>query len=313
MKLESPTKVYIAGCGGMLGEAVYKLFSVRCQVRATDISVNAPWLSHADLRDHGGMRAEIEKYQPDAIINLGALTDLEVCERDPKNAWDTNAYGAEHLGKLAAERGVPYVCISTAGIFDGAKDYYHDEDLPVPLSEYGKSKYYAEQAIAREVPRHYLLRAGWMMGGGPKKDKKFINKIYKQIAAGSKELRVVDDKLGTPTYTHDFARGIMTLLESGKFGLYNQVGGGDGSRFEVAVEFVRLLGLEGKVSVVRVGSEEFAREYFAPRPRSERLINRRLDSLGLNVMRDWRVCLGEYAREFVADLQARKASPGVAL
>lgn len=183
----------------------------------------------------------------------------------------------------------------------------------MPLSEYGKSKYYAEQAIAGAVPKHYLLRAGWMMGGGPKKDKKFINKIYKQIAAGSNELRVVDDKLGTPTYTHDFARGIMTLLESGKFGLYNQVGGGDGSRYEVAVEFVRLLGLEGKVGVVRVGSEEFAREYFAPRPRSERLINRRLDALGLNVMRDWRVCLGEYAKEFVADIQARNTPPGVAL
>lgn len=109
MKLDSGTKVYIAGCGGMLGEGVHKLFSGRCEVRATDISVNSPWLSYADLRDHTGMRAEVDKFQPDAIVNLGALTDLEVCERDPKNAWDTNAYGAENLGKLAAERGVPYV------------------------------------------------------------------------------------------------------------------------------------------------------------------------------------------------------------
>lgn len=300
MKLDSKTRVYIAGCGGMLGQAVYRLFSDRCAVRATDIDVNEPWLERADIRDHGGIRSEIETFRPDVLINLGALTDLELCERDPMNAWATNAYAAEHLGFLARERDIPYVCISTAGIFDGNKDHYFDDDLPVPLSEYGKSKYYAEKAILSVAPKHFLLRAGWMMGGGPRKDKKFINKIYKQIAAGAKELRVVDDKLGTPTYTHDFARGIWRLLESDQYGLYNQVGGGDGSRFDVAVEFVRLLGLESSVRVARVSSDEFAREYFAPRPRSECLVNRKLTERGLNVMRDWRVCLGEYVKEFAA-------------
>lgn len=305
MRFASDTRVYIAGCGGMLGAAVHLLFSRRCDVRATDIDVNEPWLHRADIREHQVMREEIEKHQPNAIINLGALTDLELCERDPKNTWDTNAYGAEFLGTLARERDIPYVYISTAGIFDGLKDFYNDDDQPTPLSVYGKSKHYAETAIPRAVPKHFILRAGWMMGGGLRKDKKFINKIYKQIAGGAKELRVVDDKLGTPTYTHDFARGILRLLESDKYGLYNQVGGGDGSRHDVAVEFVRLLGLEKSIRVVRVGSEEFAREYFAPRPRSECLVNCKLNELGLNVMRDWRVCLQEYAQEFIPDLRMR--------
>ena len=305
MKLASSTRIYIAGCGGMLGEAVYRLFSGRCAVRATDIDTNEPWLERADVRDHSTMRAEVERYRPDAILNLAALTDLEICERDPANAWATNAYGAEFLGHMARDLDVPYVVISTAGIFDGLKDFYVDEDPPAPISVYGQSKHYAEAAVLGTVPKHLVLRAGWMMGGGLRKDKKFVNKIYKQIAAGATELRVVDDKLGTPTYTHDFARGIVALLESDTYGLYNQVGGGDGSRYDVAVEFVRLLGLEGRVRVVRVGSEEFAREYFAPRPRSECLVNRKLNELGRNVMRDWRVCLSEYAQEFRQDLRAR--------
>ncbi len=143
------------------------------------------------------------------------------------------------------------------------------------------------------------------MGGGPCKDKKFINKIYRQLAAGARELRVVDDKLGTPTYTHDFARGMLAVLEHGWPGLFNQCGAGDGSRYDVAVEFVRLLGLADTVRVVRVGSEEFQHEYFATRPRSERLLNRRLDTLGLNVMRDWKVCLSEYCDEYREDLERR--------
>jgi dTDP-4-dehydrorhamnose reductase len=294
----------------MLGAAVYAQLSKTCSVRATDIDVNEPWLERADIRDHALMAAEIERYRPDVIINLAALTDLEMCEREPDNAWATNAYGAEFLGELARDRGIPYVFISTAGIFDGAKDFYSEDDLPSPLSIYGKSKHYAEISITRSVPQHFVLRAGWMMGGGPRKDKKFINKIFKQVAAGARELRVVDDKLGTPTYTHDFARGIVHLLERGQPGLYNQVGAGDGSRYDVAVEFVRLLGLADSVRVVRVGSEEFAREYFAVRPRSERLLNRRLDAMGLNVMRDWKLCLAEYSAEYLAELRAREIGAG---
>ena len=102
-----------------------------------------------------------------------------------------------------------------------------------------------------------------MMGGGPEKDKKFINKIFKQIVAGSTELKVVGDKLGTPTYTVAFARGLRIVAGTDLFGVYNQVCEGDCSRYDVAVEFVRLLGLENRVKVTQVSSDFFKREYFA--------------------------------------------------
>jgi dTDP-4-dehydrorhamnose reductase len=141
-----------------------------------------------------------------------------------------------------------------------------------------------------------------MMGGGPAKDKKFINKIYKQIRSGVKELFVVEDKLGTPTYTNDFANGLIKIVESDQFGLYNQVCSGSASRFDVAQEFVRLLGLDDRISVTVVPSDHFKNQYFAPRPVSEKLVNLKLNQRGLNFMRDWKICLKEYAEVFKADL-----------
>lgn len=306
MNLSKNTRIYIAGCGGMLGDAVYREFSAIAQVKATDLIASEPWLSMADVRDFDAIRTSIIETEPDVIINLAALTDLERCEREPENAWLTNAFGAENLGLVAESLGVPYVYISTAGIFGGEKDSYNDFDSPNPLSVYAKSKFYAERYTLSTVSKHYVFRAGWMMGGGPAKDKKFVNKIFKQIVSGKRALEVVDDKLGTPTYTVDFARGIRKVLESGHYGLYNQVCGGSGSRYDVAVEFVRLLGLAEKVSVERVPSSRFEKEYFASRPASEKLVNLKLTRRGMNVMRDWKTCLGEYSQAFRDALAARQ-------
>lgn len=299
MKLTNNTRVYLAGCGGMLGEAVYKQFAAISQVKATDIDVNAPWLTYADVRDYAAISHSIIEFDPHIIINLAALTDMEYCERQPQQAWLTNGVGAENIGLVAASVDATYVYISTAGIFDGKQEYYTDCDSPNPLSMYAKSKYYGERSAIERVRKHYVLRAGWMMGGGPGKDKKFINKVYKQIANGQTTLYVVNDRAGTPTYTVDFAAGIHKVVESELYGVYNQVCSGSATRFEVATEFVRCLGVEDKVRLIEVPSEFFKTEYFAPRPASEMLVNMKLTARGLNIMRDWRVCLEEYSDVFI--------------
>lgn len=305
MKIDPNTRIYIAGCGGMLGEAVHERFSGAATVMATDIDVNESWLSHADVRDYEGISRSIAEFGPDAIVNLAAITDMEACERDPDNAWLTNALGAENVALSAIRLDVPHVYISTAGIFGGEKEFFNDFDQPNPLSIYAKSKYAGEQFVRQSVPRHYVVRAGWMMGGGPRKDKKFVNKIYRQLAGGSAQLAVVDDKLGTPTYTVDFAEGLFRLLESDCYGVYNQVCPGSCSRYDVALRFVELLGLADKVKVNKVSSDYFAEEYFAQRPASEKLLTMKLAARNLMVMRDWEVCLEEYARDFAADMALR--------
>jgi len=304
MKITESTKVYIAGCGGMLGRAVYEVFNSKCIVKATDIDLNIDWLEYADVRDYNDINKSIAAFSPDIIINLAALTDLEHCEKNQEDSWLTNALGTENIAIIAKRLNIPMVYISTAGIFDGEQDVYNDFDAPNPLGIYAKSKYYGEVFVKTHLEKFFIFRAGWMMGGGPSKDKKFVNKIYKQIKSGSQELFVVEDKLGTPTYTKSFAQGIFNLVETDLYGLYNQVCGGDCSRYDAAVEFVNLLGISEKVKVTKVSSEYFKNEYFAPRPASEKLVNMKLDARGVNVMPHWKDALSEYAEEYITDLKA---------
>lgn len=287
-------KVLITGCGGMLGQDVYKSFTEYYEnVVATDIDLNETWLKFLDVRNFTECQWWIESVKPDIIVNLAAHTDLEYCEMNQEDAWNTNALGAENLARLAKEHSALYVYISTAGVFDGKQTSYTDYDQPVPINAYAKSKYHGEVFIQKNNKEYFIFRAGWMMGG-IEKDKKFVKKILDQIQSGSTELFVVDDKLGTPTYTADFAKGMIKVIESEKYGLYNQVCSGSGSRLDVAVKMIEYLGLTDKIKITKVNSEHFSEEYFAPRPHSEILINQKLNEAGLNFMRDWDICLREY-------------------
>jgi len=292
-------RVLMLGAGGMLGKAVYELFVAEYEhVLATDIDLNEKWLSYLDFREYGQIDKAFTEFKPDLVLHLGALTDLEYCELNLENTWLTNALGPENTALLCKKHNVRMVYISTAGIFDGAQEYYNDFDEPNPMCAYAKSKYYGECFVKNNLDKYFVFRAGWMMGGGYEKDKKFINKIFKQIKGGSTELFVVDDKLGTPTYTKDFAKGIFHVVQSGLFGLYNQVCKGSCSRLDVAKAFVDLLGLKDKIRITTVSSDYFKTTYFAPRPASEKLINMKLDARNLNVMRDWKICLKEYLEEY---------------
>ena len=289
-------KIYIAGCGGMLGEAFYKKFKQNYKLKCTDIDVNEDWLDYLDFRDYEAYRKDVTALKPDWLFHLGAYTDLEYCELHEKNTYDTNTESVKHAVHIANELSIPLLYISTAGIFDGKKDVYDESDIPNPIGHYAKSKYLGEKYVIENAKFYLICRAGWMMGGGPKKDKKFIQKLMQQIKDGADELFIVNDKLGTPTYTHDFARNVKLLIEKGQRGLFNMVCEGFTSRLEVAKELLALTRMNGKIRITEVSSDYFSDEYFAERPDSERLINKRLNELGLNVMRDWRLGLKDYLR-----------------
>lgn len=298
--MDAAKRIYMAGAGGMLGEAFHAVFGANSELRCTDIDVNAPWLTFLDFRDFDAYRREAADFSPDVLFHLGAHTSLEYCDEHPDDAYATNTLGVEHAVHIANELGIPLLYISTAGIFDGAKQVYDDWDAPNPLGHYARSKYMGEKFVAANCRQHLVCRAGWMMGGGPAKDKKFIQKLMRQLKDGATELFVVDDKLGTPTYTVDFARNVELLFGTGLWGIYNMVCKGVTSRLEVAECLLQLLGLTESVRITPVSSEHFAKEYFSPRPASERLITSKLDLRGLNIMRDWRVCLQEYVAEAYA-------------
>lgn len=285
----------------MLGEAFYEKFKHDYNLKCTDIDVNEKWLSYLDFRDYKAYRKDVNDFKPDWLFHLGAYTDLEYCELHEEDTFVTNTEAVKHAVKIANGLNIPIMYISTAGIFDGKKAVYDESDKPNPIGHYGKSKYFGEKHIIVNSKDYLICRAGWMMGGGPKKDKKFIQKIMKQIQSGKKELHIVNDKLGTPTYTHDFAANVKLLIEEGERGLFNMVCGGLTSRFEVATELVKILGLKDEIKIKEVDSNYFSKEYFAVRPACERLINKRLDDLELNIMRDWRVALEEYLNDYYSN------------
>ena len=296
--MNNKNKIYMAGCGGMLGEAFYTVFAKDYDLKCSDIDVNEKWLSSLDFRDYGAYKKDVQIFQPNYLIHLGAHTDLEYCETHQEDAYATNTIAVENAVYIANELNIPLIYISTAGIFDGKKDSYDDWDLPNPLGHYARSKYAGELFVEKNSHHHLICRAGWMMGGGPRKDKKFVQKIMSQLKDGQRELFIVNDKLGTPTYTHDFAQNVKLLIEREFWGLYNMVCSGVTGRYEVTRELIKVLKKENEIKITPVQSDYWKKEYFAQRPPSERLINTKLDLRGLNIMRDWRVCLAEYIKNY---------------
>ena len=294
-------KIYIAGAGGMLGEAFYENYKSDFILRCTDKDVNADWLHFLDFRDRDAYMKDVIDFQPDYLFHLGAYTDLEYCELNSDDTYVTNTLSVENAVQIANQLNVPILYISTAGIFDGKKQLYDDWDTPNPLGVYARSKYAAERYVVENSAKHLVCRAGWMMGGGPNKDKKFIQKIMKQLKDGKKELFIVDDKDGTPTYTHDFSNNVKALLNAELWGLYNMVCGGQTSRLEVAKELLNILKIEDEIKLTVVSSDYFKKEYFAERPPCERLINKKLDLRELNLMSDWKLALNTYIKTYYMD------------
>lgn len=302
-------RILITGAGGMLGNAVYPHFNERFPlVFATDRIVSEPWLGALDVTDESGLENAFDLVRPDLVLHLAAETDLEFCERDPEAASATNWHGTRSIAQLCDTRHATLVYVSTAGVFDGTKaDSYTEQDQPAPIMVYGQTKFQGEEAVRAHCAQHYIVRAGWMIGGGASKDKKFVSKILEQLLAGSTRLHAVDDRWGTPTYTHDFARNLLRLIDTGRYGTYHMVCEGHGTRYDVAREIVDILGYDANVTPVN--SDFFKEDYFAPRPVSEMMVNANLAALGINMMRPWRVALRDYLeRDFPDAFAATGAS-----
>jgi len=298
MILSNKTRIFITGCGGMLGDAFYHYFNDKVTLQASDIDINEEWLTYLDVRDYDEYRKQVIAFRPDIIIHLAALTDLEYCELHPDETYMTNTTSVENSVLIANETKAILLYISTAGIFNGKKEYYDDWDSPDPINVYGRSKYMGELFVKDNIQKYFVCRAGWMMGGGPKKDKKFVKKIIDQLEDNTLELNVVDDKMGTPTYTHDFAKNVFYLLKTKFYGIYNMVCAGPTSRYEVADEILNILNKKNTILINKVSSDYFTDQYFAPRPPSEMLLNTKLKLRRLDLMTDWKSSLKEYISNF---------------
>jgi len=265
-------------------------------VIGTDINAESNEIDFLDVRDYDSIVNHFRDNHPKFVFHLAAETDLERCESFPDLAFMTNTLGTQNVCLAARDVGAILIYISTAGVFDGEKsDPYTEFDQPNPINVYGKTKYEGEKFVERLCKRYFIVRAGWMIGGG-NKDKKFTAKIIKQIREGAKELHVVNDKFGTPTYNVDFSRVLCWLMQTNWYGLYHAACTGTGSRLDVAREIAKFLG-KNDVKMIPVESDFFKDTYFAPRPRSEIMRNYVLELRRCSIMRPWKAALFDYLKD----------------
>jgi dTDP-4-dehydrorhamnose reductase len=290
----------ITGAAGMLGKSLIETLDKKgCTYFASDIR-NDPkrGIEYVDVRDRSGVFKAISEAAPDVVYHLAAHTDLEYCETNSDDAYKTNVVGTQNVVLAAELINATVVYVSTAGVFDGVKTTpYNEFDQPHPINIYGSSKYQGELVVRELARHHFIVRAGWMIGGGPGRDHKFVSKILDQIRAGRKQIACVTDKAGTPTYAPYFSDILYNLVATGDFGLYHLVCKGITTRLGVAEEILEILGCKN-VTLKPVDSTYFAKEFPTPRPPSEALVNYMLRLKGMDVIPTWQEGLRDYLKAY---------------
>jgi len=233
-----------------------------------------------DITNEKKIREVLKAKKPKYVFHLAALTDLELCERHRELALQINFFGTKKLAQVCREIGAKMIYISTAAVFGGKKRHKTDE-APQPKSFYAITKYLGEIAVQSILEDYLIIRTSWLFGGGPKKDKKFVSKILRQIEEGLK-IKAVGDLYGCPTYCKDLVFGIEELIKDEKRGIFHIVNKGEASRYEIAREIIKIIG--EKVEIEKVSNKKFSSKVFRDHEMLE-------SSLSL---RPWQEALKEY-------------------
>jgi len=267
----------------MLGNSLVPILKGGNELFTTD-------LPDTDITEIDPLIEKVRSFNPDIVIHLASMTDVDGCERDPDSAFRINALGTRNVALACAESDAEMVYVSTGSIYDGRKETpYTEYDTPNPVNTYGRSKYYGELYMRDILNRFYIFYTCWLFGG-IREDKKFIPKILR-LSRENDVLDIVDDKYGSPTYTHDLAGEISEVIMTGHYGRYHCANHGYVNRYEEAEEILKIAGITG-CRLNPVSSDKFS--LAAPRPRSEALSNYNLSLMGRDPLRNWREALSEY-------------------
>lgn len=273
---ESGQRWLVFGCKGMLGHVL----TSRCGARGLD-------LPECDITDRGAVFEAVERERPEAIINCAAFTRVDDAEKEEAPATRINAEAVGYLAEAAKAVDAYFLTISTDYVFSGEGERPWREDDPIaPQSAYGRSKAAGEALVQEIGGRWAIVRIQWLYGrGGPN----FIDTIAR-LAGEKPELKVVNDQVGAPTWTHDMSEILIGLARRKADGIYHAANRGYASWYEVAKYAVERLGLPCKV--LPCSSEEYPRP--ARRPHNSRLnLEKLTEVLGWSP-RPWQEALGEY-------------------
>ncbi len=282
-------RVLVTGSRGQLGFDVMQELSSRGHEA---IGCDLPEL---DITDGAAVMRLMKEVRPDAVIHCAAWTAVDAAEDEEnrEKVFAVNAEGTRNVAKAAAETGAKLLYLSTDYVFDGqgTTPWKADETHFAPLNVYGKSKLMGERAVRELAARHFIVRIAWVFG---LHGKNFVRTML-SLSKTHPSLRVVNDQVGTPTYTPDLSRLLVDMIETDKYGTYHATNeGGYISWYDFACAIFEEAGV--KVDVTPVTTEEYGLSK-AARPFNSRLDKSKLVGNGFSPLPDWRDALHRYIKE----------------
>ena len=300
-------KVFVTGVCGQLGhDVVNELLSRGHEAIGSDIQpqyagiqdgsavVSAPYVS-IDITDSKSVSRTIKKWKPDVVIHCAAWTNVDGAEA-PENAAKVhaiNADGTKNIAKAVKAVDAKMIYISTDYVFDGQgeRPWEPDDKCYAPLNVYGQSKLDGELAVSSILEKYFIVRIAWVFGLN---GKNFIKTMI-NVGKTHDTVRVVNDQIGTPTYTLDLARLLVDMVETEKYGYYHATNeGGYISWYDFCCEFYKQYGL--KTTVIPVTTAEYGLSV-AARPFNSRLNKSKLVEAGFEPLPTWQDAVRRYLKE----------------
>lgn len=292
-------RVFVTGVAGQLGhDVVEELLSRGVETIGSDLlpecDSEASYVS-LDITDEKAVQQTIAGCRPDAVIHCAAWTAVDAAEEEEnkKKVHAINGEGTKNIAKAVAEIDAKMVYISTDYVFDGqgTKPWEADCEAYAPLNVYGQTKLEGEVAVSQLLEKYFIVRIAWVFG---QNGKNFVRTML-NLAKNHESVRVVNDQIGTPTYTPDLARLLADMIETERYGYYHATNeGGYISWYDFTREIYRQAGLD--TVVVPVSTKEYGLSK-AARPFNSRLDKTKLVMNGFTPLPDWREALSRYLKQ----------------
>ena len=277
-------KVFVTGVKGQLGYDVVNELEKRGHI-AVGVDID-----ELDITDAAAVEAMLTEVKPDAVIHCAAWTAVDAAEDNIEKCRLVNAGGTENIAKVCKALDCKMMYISTDYIFDGegTRPWEPDDPVTTPLNVYGLTKYEGEEAVRKYVEKFFIVRIAWVFGKGKNFIKTMIN-----LGKTHDRLTVVNDQVGTPTYTYDLARLLVDMIETDKYGNYHATNeGGYITWYDFACEIFRQAGIE--VDVAPVSSDQYPAK--AKRPSNSRMSKQKLVDNGFELLPTWQDALARYLK-----------------
>lgn len=276
-------RVLVTGVKGQLG---YDVMTELAKRGYEGVGVD---VDEMDITDARKVDEVITKAQVDKVVHCAAYTAVDAAEDNVELCRRVNAEGTENIAKVCKRLDLPMVYLSTDYVFDGEGERpWEPDDERDPLNVYGQTKYEGELAVERNLDKYFIVRIAWVFGVN---GKNFI-KTMLNLAQNHDTITVVDDQVGSPTYTYDLARLLVDMIETEKYGRYHATNEGLCTWYEFAKEIFRQAGVD--VKVVPVTSEQFQAK--ARRPHNSRMNKDKLEAMGFQRLPSWQDALSRYLK-----------------